>query len=50
MPNRTNSNSLVLLTINKLNDPTLGFRYEFLKKYSLPDNRNFMMVLIHQFH
>lgn len=41
MANRTNSNSLTLLTINKLNDKTLGFRHEMLKKMKLKDDTIF---------
>lgn len=41
MANRTNSNSLTSLTINKLNDKTLGFRHEILRKMKLKDDTIF---------
>lgn len=41
MANRTNSNSLVLITINKLNNKTSGFRYEMIKKMGLYEDTIF---------
>lgn len=41
MGNRTNSNSLVSITIDVLNNKTLGFRHEMLKKMGLKDGTIF---------